>query len=255
MRAALCILLAVAVVGCGGGSTQNLPKDPPPALASRCTESDGLDAKLVWFRAGDGALLDGAVIGDGETAVVLAHGYPSDLCPWLPYAKTLAAHGYLALAFDFRGAGSSAPQFAEKATRFDLDVKAAYDEARRLGAKKVFLMGASFGGAAVLAEGAQMGSDPAGIISLSGPTNIATRLDTVRFAPQMRAPLLVLLARHDPVVSVAQSRALVAAAGSEDKRIATYDGSWHAWDLLYSAPYRERVSALILEFLRERSGG
>src|SRR5512133_23081 len=151
MRAGWLLLVAVLAVGCGGGSKQNVPKQPPPAVATRCgDDAEGVEAKQVWFRASDNALLDGAAVGDGDVGVVLAHESPSDLCPWLPFAKTLAEHGYRAFAFDFRGSGSSPARFAAQATRYDRDVAAAAAEVRRLGSKKVFVVGASLGGAAVL---------------------------------------------------------------------------------------------------------
>src|SRR6185369_3019837 len=67
MRVAVLLLLGLLAAACGGGSSkQNVPKNPPPSLASRCGDAaHGVDAKLVWFRASDGALLDGAAVGDG----------------------------------------------------------------------------------------------------------------------------------------------------------------------------------------------
>jgi hypothetical protein len=50
----------VALTGCGGSGEAI---KPPPTVASRCGEAHGLTA--VWFRAGDGTLLSGAVGGDG----------------------------------------------------------------------------------------------------------------------------------------------------------------------------------------------
>src|SRR4030095_5917412 len=112
--------------GGGGGSKQSVPKRPPPELAQRCgADAQGVDAKRVWFRASDGALLDGAEVGDGEVGVVLAHESETDLCRWLPFAKTLSGKGYRAFAFDVRGSGRSTAQFAARATRYDLDVRAA----------------------------------------------------------------------------------------------------------------------------------
>jgi alpha-beta hydrolase superfamily lysophospholipase len=248
VQLAALVLVVTLVSGCGGGSKQDVPKKPPPPLASRCgDDARSVDAKLVWFRASDHTLLDGAVVGDGDTAIVLAHGYPSELCEWLRYAKTLASRGYLALAFDFRGFGAS-PSPTERENRVDRDVMAAYDEARRLGADRVFLMGGSYGGAAVVWAGTEMGSRPAGIIDLSGPTWL---FNIDRLAPKLEAPLLVISARDDSVVTPRQSRELVAAAGSTDKEVAVYGGSWHAGNLLYSAPYRDRVDALVSSFLRD----
>lgn len=250
-HAAAVLVLGALVAGCGESSETSLPKQPPPELASKCGDAaQAIDEKPFWFRAKDEALLYGVGVGEGDTAVVLAHGYPSDLCGWLPYAKTLASRGYLAVAFDFRGLGSSAEQFGERATRHDLDLEAAYDEARRLGADKVFLIGGSYGGAAVVWAGAEMGSDLAGIVDLSGPTSL---FNAIGIAPKVTAPLLVVASRHDSVVSPKDSRELVAAAGSEDKQVAIYSGGWHALDLLYLAPYRQRVDALVMEFLRTHS--
>ncbi len=251
MRAASLLLVAVAAAGCGGGSKQNVPKQPPPAIASRCgDEAQGVEAKEVWFRATDGALLDGAAVGDGDVGVVLAHESPSDLCPWLPFAKTLADHGYRAFPFDFRGSGASPARFGAQATRFDQDVAAAADEVRRLGAKKVFVVGASLGGAAVLRAAPSLDPQPAGVVSLSGEPQL---LDAMQSAPRIKAPLFVLIARNDGYSSVLDNRRLVRAAGSADKELEVYPGTWHGWDLLYHAPYRARVESLVFAFLREHS--
>lgn len=251
-RAWLLAVLALVCGGCGdSGSEQNLPEKPPPALASRCgTEAEGLDAKLVWFRASDGALLDGAAVGGGKVGVVLAHEYPADLCSWLPFARTLADEGYLAFPFDFRGSGSSPSRFGAQAARFDRDVEAAAAEVRRLGAGDVVLVGASLGGAAVLRAGPALDSQPAGVISLSGEPELSRTLDAIRVAPKMKAPLLLLVARHDRYVSVADYRRLLRAAGSKDKRLVVYGGNLHGWDLLYYPPTKARATPLVLEFLR-----
>ena len=251
-------LLAFAAASCGGsgGSAQDLPANSPPTLASRCGPAgEHVQAKRVWFRASDGTLLDGAALGAGNVAVVLAHEYPSDLCPWLPYAQSLASHGYRALVFDLRGSGASHPaSVGGNQARYDLDVEAAAAEAWRLGAKQVFLLGASAGGAAVLVAGASMSPAPAGVISLSGETNLSSSLDALRTAPRLRAPLLLLLARHDRYVGVDDYRSLEREAASTDKRMVAYSGNWHGWDLLYLAPFKSQVNALILDFLKKHSG-
>jgi dienelactone hydrolase len=251
MRAGWVLLVAVLAAGCGGNSKQNVPKQPPPALATRCgDDTQGVEAKQVWFRASDNALLDGAAVGDGDVGVVLAHESPSDLCPWLPFAKTLAERGYRAFAFDFRGSGASPARFGPEATRYDLDIAAAAAEVRRLGSKKVFVVGASLGGAAVLKAAPTLDPQPAGVVSLSGEPQL---LGAMESAPRLKAPLLVLIARNDGYSSVADNRRLVRAAGSTEKKLAVYPGSWHGWDLLYKAPYKARADALVFEFLREHS--
>ncbi len=264
VSACLLVLLAVGAASCGGGgdsaggdaSKRAVPKQPPPALAARCgPDGRNLKAELVWFRARDGTLLDGAAVGDGDVAVVLAHEYPSNLCLWLPYAKTLADHGFRAFVFDFRGLGKSqSAKPYQDAGRYDWDVEAAADEVRRLGAKKVFLAGASAGGTAVLVAGASVSPTPAGIISFSGVTYFSDSLDALKTAPSLTAPLLLLVARYDRSVTVADYRKLESKVASDDKSLATYSGGWHGWELVYSAPYKGQVNQRVLDFLNEHSG-
>jgi hypothetical protein len=51
-----------------------------PSLRKWCGGSADGEAKVGWFRATDGVLLDGATLGTGKTGVVLAHESPADLC-------------------------------------------------------------------------------------------------------------------------------------------------------------------------------
>jgi dienelactone hydrolase len=88
------------------------------------------------------------------------------------------------------------------------------------------------------------------VISLSGEPQL---LDAMHAAPKIEAPLLVLMARNDGYSSVADNRALVRAAGSMDKRLVVYPEDWHGWDLLYHAPYKARVNALVFDFLSKHS--
>src|SRR5919109_1214281 len=91
----------------------------------------------------------------GPRAVVLAHQGASDLCIWLPYARTLAARGYRVVVFDHRGFGSSGrASRATRKDRVDYDVLGAIATVRRRGATSVVLGGASLGGAAVLSAAA-----------------------------------------------------------------------------------------------------
>jgi len=83
--------------------------------------------------------------------------------------------------------------------------------------------------------------------------NYATMTGLSPRSRKVEAPLLVLSARHDSVVTPRDARQLVARAASREKQIAVYPGGWHAWDLLYAAPYRSRVDALVSAFLKKHS--
>lgn len=88
------------------------------------------------------------------------------------------------------------------------------------------------------------------MISLSGEPQL---LGAMQAAPKIEAPLLVLIAKGDGYSSVADNRRLVTAAASSDKRLVVYPGAWHGWDLLYLAPHKGRVNALVFDFLRRHS--
>src|SRR5581483_8038615 len=140
--------------GAGHGTGELLP------LAAKCGTTFGVASKPFWLRAQDGVRLYG---------VVLAHESPADLCGWLPYMATLEHAGVRVLAFDFRGFGDSdRPASTRDFLAYGRDFRAAVAHLESDGAKKVFLMGASFGGAAALtyAPGLRL----AGVVSFSGET-------------------------------------------------------------------------------------
>jgi len=110
----------------------------------------GLQAQTSWLRTSDRVRLYAVEAGSGSTGVVLAHESPGGLCGWIPALPTFTAHGIRALAFDFRGFPPSASPPNRTSGHFAPDLQAAVDALRADGARKVFVVGASFGGAAAL---------------------------------------------------------------------------------------------------------
>jgi pimeloyl-ACP methyl ester carboxylesterase len=217
---------ALALAGCGGSTGGTAaPTDTSITGATTVgTTRKALDScaredattRIVHFR-GAGAHLDGVVLGDGATGVVLAHQLHSNLCSWLPYGERLAAGGMRVLAFDFPSTS-------------DLDryVLAAVTELRRQGAHTIALAGASMGGTAVLVAGSR---DPtiARVASLSGPRDFEG-LAAGRAVRQLHAPTLFIAAKEDsPYVD--DARALYRAA-TGDKRLLVVPGFDHGTDLL-----------------------
>jgi len=220
----------------------------PPGLAEACSSTSGVRARSMWFAASDGVRLYGIEAGTGRTAVVLAHEGGADLCGWLPYARTLQDAGLRVFAFDFRRYGLSETPF-----RADLalgrDLAGAVARVRGDGAAKVFLMGASMGGAAVVQNSA--GIDVAGRISLSG-----TRLwrgygvNDPAGVRRVSAPFLYVGSRDDWRAPRPEARSVFSMIGSADKKIVLYPGSDHGWDLVEQPPYGARTRALILRWIR-----
>lgn len=258
MRVLGYMLLVVVVAGCGGApKALDAGGGNLPSLRKRCGDGQ-VDAKVGWFRAPDGVLLDGAALGDGKTGVVLAHESPADLCGWIPYARVLGRAGLRVLLFDHRHFGlSQSPTDKTKAGRFTRDLDGAVRELKREGATKVFVMGASFGGVTSMVAGSRLGSEIAGVVSVSGETELGngyggpqSELDAVDAVPKVRVPFLIVTARDDGYLPPPEARRLERKAGSRHKQLVFFPGGYHGWDLLSVAPYRLRASRVVISFLR-----
>lgn len=184
---ALCTLLLGIAAGTAGAGAA------PRSLAAKCVDTSGVRARPFWITTADRVRLYAIEAGRGPTAVVLAHEYPADLCGWLPYVRTLTAARLRVLAFDFRNYGDSGRP-AHGIMAIDRDVRAAVGRARADGARRVFLVGASFGGVVALAYGSEM--PLAGVISMSGETRLFA-MNALAGVARLRVPLLIVGSRQD----------------------------------------------------------
>jgi uncharacterized protein len=189
--------------------------------------------------------------GTGATTIVLAHGGGSNLCETISYAKILVAAGFHVLAFDFRGWGNSESPTKNRLALGE-DLAAAVARSRSEGAKHVFLIGSSMGGAAVVQNTSALDVD--GRISLSG-----TRLwpgfgvNNPRGLARIRAPFLYLGTRDDWRAPRAEATRIFGRVGARDKRMVLYAGSAHGWELVEGTSFARRARALILGWIRSRS--
>jgi len=242
LAVALAVLAMAVPVGRAGNA--------PPALVHACGGASGINARALWLTASDGVRLYAIEAGRGPTAVVLAHQGRSDLCEELPYAKTLLASGLRVLAFDFRGDGHSELP-AGNSLALGRDLAAAVARVHKDGAKRVFLIGASMGGAAVVQNGAGLPVD--GLVSLSG-TRLWPGYGINKPGPSvLRAPFLYIGSRSDSRAPLKEARTIFHRVGSRDKRTVFYPGSLHGWELVQYAPFAARTRALILAWIRARS--
>jgi pimeloyl-ACP methyl ester carboxylesterase len=172
----LSLVFPGVLVACGGNDSR-APAPAPSATGAVSTaptvRSRNNAYQTVRLHARDGAPLVGRLWGSGEVAVVLAHGFSpaTGQDDWLPFAETVARRGYMVVSFNFRGfcdaqdcsGGGMEPGETWR------DASAAVAFARKRGAQKVFVVGASMGGLAVLRLAAMPGADLAGVVSLSTP--------------------------------------------------------------------------------------
>jgi alpha-beta hydrolase superfamily lysophospholipase len=188
------------------------------------------------FRAADKTRLVGHAFGRGTTAVVLAHQLRSNMCQWLAYARRLSSKGYRVLVFDFRNHGiSQHVGYGRRSWRYAADVAAATKFVRARGARKVFLVGASMGGTAVLAAGANLVPAVDGVVSLSAPLAVSGA-DAEAAVPRLRVPVLYLAASEDAAGGFAEhARALYEATASSEKTIEIVPGAAHGVSLVTSS--------------------
>ncbi len=175
--------------------------------------------------------------------VVLAHQAHSTLCLWVTEARRLAARGYTAIVFDFRNNGASQFRKAPADSLIAADVTAAVKLARTLGARKVFVVGASMGGWASIVAGASLRPSIQGIVSVSAPAQWYG--DAIPSARRLTVPVLYVAASGDGSFA-ADARALYAATASGDKTLKIVPGPFHGVDLIdLSQPARTAVETFI----------
>jgi pimeloyl-ACP methyl ester carboxylesterase len=245
-------LVAVSAPGISCGSGGARPAAPaPPALVRECGSFlSGFKAQPLWLETSDGVRLYAVEAGHGPTTAVLAHQGRSNLCDTIDYAKTLLASGVRILAFDFRGNGLS-QRLSRHALLLGDDLAAAVERAHADGAEHVFLIGASMGGAAIIQNSAGMPVD--GVVSLSG-TRLWPGFGLNKPGPRaLSAPLLYIGGRDDSRAPLEEARAVVAHAGSRDKRSVLYPGALHGWQLVEGTTPGPKTRALILSWIRARS--
>ena len=199
-----------------------------------------LGGEHVSFTTSDEVLLRGHLYGRGSTGVILAHMYPADQSDWTDFARVLAAHGYQALTFDFRGftesEGASGTEFADR------NLLAAYQFLRPRVAR-IFIAGASLGSEAAILVAAR--EQVAGIICISTPTSFGG-LNVEPMIHLVRAPILFVTSVEDPLVA-GQPEILYKLA-TAPKSMEVYPGNAHGTAILYG-PYATELQSLMLRFI------
>jgi pimeloyl-ACP methyl ester carboxylesterase len=240
---------------CGDdGAEQGAPPETTRSTTSTTTSTTapagpcGLaDATDITFSAGrDGAMTHAIVVGQGPTAIVLAHQSDDDACVWSFYVPELAEDGRQILAFDFNGHGSSS-RIGDG--RIDLDLLAAVAEARNRGATRVVVIGASMGGTAALAAAGTPNSGIDGVVSLSA-VSAWLHTNAESNAAAISIPVLFAAAENDG--SVAQTaRTVSQACGCAYPDVLVFGGSRHGTRLLTEGPDSASLRAAIGQLIAQ----
>lgn len=199
-----------------------------PNGQSPSDEVSGIRERQIRFATTDDLELSGRLFGSGRVGVVLSHMYPADAESWYEGAKRIAAAGYMALAFDFRGFRDSDGQ--KSPSKAAEDVRAAITALKEQGAKDVALVGASMGGTASIV--AADDRTPLAVVALSAPARFMT-LDAIAIAQSVQRPVLLIAARNNTEDFRALSE-MERALPNPDTKV--YDGEAHGTNLLADRP-------------------
>jgi pimeloyl-ACP methyl ester carboxylesterase len=209
---------ALTATGCSGDRPKAAPSPAQPPIAA-CVSDTEQSTGGVRLPVGNGHHADAVIVGTGATGIVLANQLGSDLCTWkATYGDYLSGQGYRVLMFNYSG---------EDPGR---DALAAVDALRSRGLRKVFLIGASMGGASVLFAAAHARPPVAGVVSLSGPTGL-NGVDATAAVRTMTVPALFVAAQTDGDLPLAAQQ-LYSACASRDKKLDIEPGGAHGWDLV-----------------------
>lgn len=269
---------AALLASCSNGeassppTTQTSQTETTATTTAAATEGERADYEAVRFRSGDGVELIGRLWGEGDVAVILAHGFseaagqdtwlpllsPRGTDP-LPFPPALAQRGYTVLSFNFRGFCDSegCPDGTIEVGNNWRDALAAVAFLEERGAKRIVLIGASMGGLAVLRAARTPGVDVAGVVSLATPQFPSKYYEgepqandvTPARLKQIDEPKLFIAGKDDvqlpgsaPLrpgiesVRFAEDARRMFAAAEQPKQLALVDSSLHSSDLVVNAP-------------------
>jgi hypothetical protein len=182
LRAAAVVACLLAVAACASTPPASAPVQP----VADCVDEAQQRANGVTLTRMDGDTVDALMYGTGDVGLVFANQVEGDLCQWQWHAQTLAQQqGYRTVVFNY-----SMMVGAEN------DVLAAVDLLRKRGVAKVFLIGASKGGTAVLAAAGKASPAVSGVVSLSGPQAFSGS-SAAEVMPTFTTPVVFIVGRDD----------------------------------------------------------
>ncbi len=237
LRRTGCVLLLISALfmlaACSSESSSSsasvpTPHPTPTPSITPTPTIPVVPSRLVHFSTSDHVQLAGLLFGHGKTAVVCSHEFRTTKAIWSQslIVPLLALHGYMVLAYDFRGNGDSAGQ-ADTGV-LDVDLKAAIAFVRQQGATEIVLLGSSMGGTATLKVAAS--EQVAAVVTLSAPQDFGPGVSDAE-VKAIKAAKLFVNSQGDDYASNTTHMYTIA---SQPKEIKLYSGSLHGTDIFDS---------------------
>ena len=191
----------------------------------------------VSFPSADGGRVDADLYGSGTHAVVFAHGAAFNKQSWAALAEKMAAHGFRALAIDFRGYGKS--RAGSDTGALDLDVIAAVRWLHKQGVNDVDVVGGSMGGGAAGDAATMVKPGEIDKLVLLSPMPIG-RPEKIK-----AASILYIASRYEGLAPIVKSQYQRA---PKPKQLIFLDGSAHAQNI-FDTNQAQNLSDDIVNFL------
>jgi len=189
----------------------------------------------VNFDTGDGGKIEASLFSASNSKVVVfAHGAIFNKESWYFLAEAFQRKGITALAIDFRGYGNSTPG---NTTKKMYDILGAISWLKEKGFTNINMVGASMGGAAVLAALNNNSIPIAKTVLLApagGPAITSTATDKLFVVTESERMFSGVMAIYE--------------ASTEPKQIKIYPGNTHAQHL-FKTDVREELIELIISFI------
>ncbi len=191
---------------------------------------DAVTVEPQTLTASDGTRVGAFVQGSASTAVVLVHQVNQDHCGWVDEAAALSSR-YRVMSIDLRGYGSSGSAKGAQALNYAADIEAAVVSVRAAGAKKVFIVGASMGGSAVVVAASKIDPPVDGVVAVSAPTNFKGQ-NALAAAPKLTVAARFIAAKDDGSAPSSATRLDAASKKSPDHKAVIFAKGGHGWSLL-----------------------
>ncbi|MGW6058999.1 alpha/beta hydrolase family protein [Streptomyces sp. NPDC055189] len=214
-----------------------------------CVPKD-LRSKATTLTTSDGVHLSALVLGDGPDGVLLDHEQGYSICSFVDIGRQLAKRGYHVVIPEYRNHGAS-EELAEN-EHIDRDARAGLAELRRVGAKRVFLAGASCGGTTAAVAGVDTPLRVVGLLMMSSPARCGG-VDGVAAVKKLSVPTLLVTSPGDMQGNVEkQVREVYAASVARKKDLVIQKGERHGTDMIKregatGAALQDRVIQFVLD--------
>lgn len=215
-----------------------------------CVPKD-LRNKATTLTTSDGVHLSALVLGEGTDGVLLDHEQGYSICSFVDIGRQLAKRGYHVVIPEYRNHGASQELAGNE--HIDRDARAGLRELRRLGAKRVFLAGASCGGTTAAAAGADTPLRVVGLLEMSSPARCGPGADGVAAVKKLNVPTLLVASPGDMQGNVEKEvREVYAASAARKKELVIQKGERHGTSMIKQAgaagaALQERVIKFVVD--------